>query len=329
MSLSGMTRPVGPRGLCLPVLGMGAAPLGLLFEPVTDGQAEATVAAALGRGIRYFDTAPSYGLGASERRLGAVLGSRDRDGFVVSTKVGTLLRRGGRDHLERASVGLDPGVTAVGDWTGEGIRRSIEDSLERLGLERIDIAYLHDPDEHLDEVRRSAYPALARLRDEGAVAAIGVGTNHADVAARFVRELDLDVVLLARRYTLLDQSAQADFLPACEETGTAVVVAGVMRILLPPARPGADSHYPHVPQEVLGKARRIEDVCRAHGVGLAAAAMRFPLGHPAVATVLVGMRSPEEVTDNVEAFGAEIPPALWDDLRGAGLLDPSIPQPPG
>lgn len=309
----------------LPALGLGTAPLGFLYEPVDDEQAANTLAYALEHGVSYLDTAPGYGLGVAETRVGRALRLAP-PGVIVSTKVGRVLTEP-TGPFTPPFAGA-PRLRARFDFSRDGILRSLEDSLRRLGVDRVDVAYLHDPDDHEDEVYRSAYPALARLREEKVVGAIGVGMNQSAMPARLVSRLDLDLVLLAGRYSLLDHSALADLLPACAQHGVGVVVGGVFNsgVL---ADPGPHARYAYRPatDDELRRARAVREVCRRHGVPPGAAAMRFPLGHPAVVSVLVGMRSPAEVAANLAAFDHPVPDDLWAELRAEGLLAPDAPAP--
>ncbi|WP_406516230.1 aldo/keto reductase [Streptomyces sp. NBC_00873] len=307
-------------------LSFGAASIGNLFREVDPAQAAAAVDAAWDEGVRYFDTAPHYGLGLSERRLGAALRHRPRESYVVSTKVGRLLDPLPADPIASYD-GLTEGFAVPAthrrrwDFSADGVRRSIEDSLERLGLDRIDIAYLHDPDDHAEAAFREAYPALEKLRSEGVVGAIGAGMNQTAMLTRFLRDTDVDTVLCAGRYTLLDQSALVELLPEATARGRSVVVGGVFNSgLLADPRPGATYDYAAAPLTLLDRALRIKAVAEGHGVPLRAAALHYPLAHPAVATVLVGTRSPDEIRDAADLLSREIPDALWDELRAEGLL---------
>jgi D-threo-aldose 1-dehydrogenase len=305
-------------------LSLGGAAIGNLFSEVDDETAAATVDAAWAGGIRAFDTAPHYGLGLSERRLGIALAGRPRDEYVISTKVGRLLIPSAAGH------GRDPEGFAVPadhvrvfDFSAEGVRRSLEASLIRLGLDRVDIALIHDPDDHGEQALREAYPALEQLRAEGIVRAIGAGMNQAEMLTRFVTDTDVDVVLMAGRYTLLDQSAAQELLPAALARGVAVVAGGVFNSGLL-AAPGPDTtfDYRRPSAALLARARSMEAVCGQFGVPLRAAAARFPLRHPAVASVLIGARSPAEISDAITLSDLAIPEALWDaldalDSRGA------------
>jgi len=312
-------------------LALGCASIGNLYHPVTDEAALATVEAAWEAGIRTFDTAPHYGLGLSERRLGAALRGRPRDTYTLSTKVGRLLvpdpAGGAGDDLAHGFA-VPATHRRVWDFTADGVRRSLAASLERLGVDRIDVALLHDPDDHAEQALREAYPALERLRAEGVVGAIGVGMNQAALPARFLRETDIDVVLLAGRYTLLDQDGLAELLPEAAARGRSVIIGGVFNSgLLTAPRPGATYDYAPAPPPVLDRALRLLAVSERHGVPLRAAALRFPFGHPAVASVLTGAHSADQVRDTVEQLRHPIPDALWDDLRAERLLAPGVPVP--
>lgn len=310
-------------------LGLGCAPLGNLYEPLRDEEAVEVVREAFAAGIRFFDTAPLYGHGLSERRLGAGLASLPRDEVVVSTKVGRIL------VPDDPSVGSEPTIFAavppvhpVFDFSTEGVHRSLEASLERLGLDRVDVVLVHDPDDHADDALTGAFPALRRWREEGVVGRIGAGMNQAPMLARFVREAGIDCVLLAGRYTLLDQSGLDDLLPLCEQTGVAVLAAGVFNsgLLADPVE-GAPFFYEPAPPDVVQRARDIASVCARHDVPLTAAALQLAVAHPAVSTVLTGVRSVAELRANVADFQRPIPAALWDDLRASNLLPADVPTP--
>ncbi|MFI7294406.1 aldo/keto reductase [Streptomyces sp. NPDC050121] len=314
---------LGRSGVQVTALGLGAAPLANLFSEVTDEQAYDTVTAAWRRGVRYFDTAPHYGLGLSERRLGAALRDLPRAQYTVSTKVGRRLEPVDPPVGDDLANGFAVPAThrRVWDFSADGVRRSLEASLERLGLDRVDIVYLHDPDDHAEQAFREGYPALEKLRSEGVVGAIGAGMNQAEMLTRFVRETDVDVVLCAGRYTLLDQRARAELLPAAVERGVSVVIGGAFNSgLLADPRPGTTYDYAQAPAELLERALRMKAVADRHGVTLRAAALAFCAAHPAVASVLVGARSPAEAEDCAEQFAAPVPAALWEELRDTGLL---------
>lgn len=330
---------LGDTGVEVTRLGLGLAPLGGLYRRVGDEQAYATVERAWDEGLRYFDTAPLYGSGLSERRVGRVLSGKPRAGFTLSTKVGRVLRPSADpapaedgsgaavDH--NSTIWAEAGDTGpVWDFTADGVLRSYADSLDRLGLDRVDVLHVHDPDEHYGQAVAEALPALVRLRDQGRIGAVSVGMNQAEMLADFVRTGHLDSVLLAGRYTLLDQSGLAELLPLASERGVSVIAAGVYNSgLLADPRPGATYDYLPAPEPLLARARAIATVCARYDVPLRAAALQFPLAHPAVATVLVGVRSPEEVADAVLMFGHEIPGQLWRDLRREGLLPEEVPLP--
>jgi D-threo-aldose 1-dehydrogenase len=325
------TRALPKSPLRLTEISLGCAQLGNLYRAITDDQAHATVNAAWEQGIRYFDTAPHYGLGLSERRLGAALAEYPRNEFVVSTKLGRLLEPldPWREHDDG---GFDvPGShQRVWDFSRDGIIRSLEESLERLGLDAIDIVYLHDPDEHQREIYDTAYPALEELREQGVVSAIGAGMNQTQMLTNFARITDMDVFMLAGRYTLLEQPALNELLPICQERGIAIVAAGVFNSgLLSRPTPADDAKYNYLeaPKELLDRARRIAEICERHGTSLPAAALAFPLGHPSVASVCVGARSPEQIVNNVDSYRSGVPNAVWEELKERDLLRPDAPVP--
>ncbi|MFB6849636.1 aldo/keto reductase [Streptomyces sp. NPDC056373] len=327
------TATLGSTGVRVTELSFGAAGIGNLYRPITDEAALATVDAAWDAGIRTFDTAPHYGLGLSERRLGAALRERPRNTYTVSTKVGRLLEpdpQGGKGDDLAHGFAVSDTHRRVWDFSADGVLRSLEASLQRLGLDRVDVALLHDPDDHADQALREAYPALERLRAEGVIGAIGVGMNQCALPARFLRETDIDVVLLAGRYTLLEQEGLAETLPEAAARGRSVIIGGVFNsgLLIAP-EPGAMYDYAPAPQPVLDRALRLKAVAEHHGVPLRSAALHFPHGHPAVASVLTGARSAEEVRDTVAQLRHPVPPALWDELRAEGLLAPDTPTPAG
>lgn len=295
----------------LPGFGMGTAPLGGLFEAVSDEEAAATLKTAAEAGIRYFDTAPRYGHGLAEERLGRLLAPSAGTDPVISTKTGWLLR---------PRPDGSPGEV-ITDWTERGIRESLEASLIRLGRSSVDILYLHDPDDYPDEIRRTAYPAVRKLRDEGLIRAVGFGMNHSGPLASYVAEFEVDVVLIAGRFSLLDHEALTTLLPLCAKTGTAVVVGGVFNTgLLADPSPGAMFNYRPAPAEALERARQCRALCDAYAVPLPAAAIQFPLLHAAVNSVVLGCRSAAEVTANVAAARFPIPDELWQRLARAGFV---------
>jgi D-threo-aldose 1-dehydrogenase len=324
------TRPLGRTKVRITELSFGAAALGNLYTPVSDASARWTVDAAWDAGMRSFDTAPHYGLGLSERRLGDALRAYPREAYTVSTKVGRILEPLDQPDGDDLANGFAVPATHRRRWdfTADGVRRSLEDSLGRLGLDRVDIVYLHDPDDHAEQALDEAYPALEKLRAEGVIGAIGVGMNQAGLPARFVRESDIDVVLLAGRYTLLDQSGLDELLPAARERGVSVVVGGVFNSgILANPHAAATFDYREVPDEILHRAMRMHQVCRRYSVHLRAAALQFPAAHPAVTGILLGPRSAREVRDAVTQAAIPIPTDLWRELKADGLLPESVPVP--
>ena len=331
---------LGRTGLRVTRLGFGAASIGGLYAAVDDGDARRTVERAWQLGIRTFDVAPLYGYGLAERRLGAVLADRPRDDYVLSTKVGRLVRRvdaiastadvdrQALDGREDAFYVRTEPVRMVFDYSADGIRRSIDESLARLGLDRIDIALIHDPDAHWAAAIDEAFPALARLREAGVVRAIGVGMNQSAMLARFAREGDFDVFMLAGRYTLLDQDGLGDLLPLCLERDIAVLAGGVMNSgILADPRPGGRFDYAPAPPAVVDRARRLAATCARHGVPIRAAAAQFPLAHPAVRSLIAGVRRVDHLEEYPELLRRPIPAELWADLRAEGLIDPAAPVP--
>ncbi|MFF3611987.1 aldo/keto reductase [Streptomyces sp. NPDC002580] len=322
---------LGGSGVRVTALSFGAAGIGNLFTEVTDEQAYEAVDAAWANGIRSFDTAPHYGLGLSERRLGAALRDRPRDAYTVSTKAGRLLEpvdAGGDDLADGFAVPATH--RRVWDFSADGVRRSLDASLERLGLDRVDAVYLHDPDDHAEQALREGYPALERLRAQGVVGAIGAGMNQTETLTRFVRETDVDVVLCAGRYTLLDHGALTALLPAARDRGVSVIIGGAFNSgLLADPRPGATYNYAVAPPELLERALYLKAIAERHGTTLRAAALAFPAAHPAVTSVLVGARSAAEVRDCVAGFATPVPSAFWRELREEGLLPAAAPLPAG
>ena len=324
---------VGRTELFAPRVGLGTAVLGNFQQAISDADAIAVIDRALASGVRYIDTAPLYGHGLAEQRVGRAIATTPRAELVVSTKVGRLLREGAPRDDTQYHNGIPfyrdvPAAGPVWDFSYDGIRRSVEESLERTGLDRFDVLLMHDPDNHLAQAGTTAYHALRDLRAEGGVTAIGAGMNRSGPLAELVGTCDLDVVLLAGRYTLLDQSAMADLLPLCESRGVSVVIGGVFNsgILIDPA-PGVSFNYVPADDVTLAKARAIREICGKHDVPLAAAAIQFPLAHPRVSTVLVGPRTIGELETDRSLFDVEIPPQLWTDLRHEGLLDADVPTP--
>jgi D-threo-aldose 1-dehydrogenase len=304
-------------------LGLGCAALGNLYREVTDDQAKETFDAAWDAGVRLYDVAPHYGLGVAERRLGELLTAVPRDDVLVSTKVGRVLEPAadGESAPDTQGFAVSTDLRRVIDFSGDGVARSLEASLSRLNLDRIDVVLLHDPDDHIDQALGEAYPALERLRAEKMVRAIGVGTNRAAVAERFVRDSDIDVVLIAGRWTLLDQSAGESLLPACLERGVDVMVGGVLNSgILGDEQPDESSLYDYRPvqPEVLARAQAIAAACVRQGLSLPHAATAFASRHPAVTAVLVGARSASEVQAAVDAVNDDLDQATLDGLAAIG-----------
>ncbi|MFE7214118.1 aldo/keto reductase [Streptomyces sp. NPDC001698] len=319
---------LGRSGVEVSPLSFGAAGIGNLYRHVGHEEAHEAVAAAWERGIRYFDTAPHYAPSLSERRLGAALRDYDRAHYTVSAKVGRRLEPADSTGDDLANGFAVPAThRRVWDFSADGIRRSLEASMDRLGPDRLDVVYLHDPDDHAERAFREGYPALEKLRSEGVVGAIGAGMNQSAILTRFVRDTDVDVVLCTGRYTLLDQSALADLLPAAAERGTSVVVGGAFNSgLLADPTPASTYDYARTPQEMLDRALRLQAVAGRHGVTLRAAALDFCSAHPAVASVLVGVGSAAEVRDCAEQFAIHVPSAFWRELRETGLLPTQEPS---
>lgn len=325
--------PLGRTALSVTRLGLGTAPLGGLYQPVPEQQAHGAIERARDLGLRFFDTAPVYGYGLAERRLGHVLASGPDDDVVVASKVGRLLRADAPVDLTQYHEGEPifkdtPPVNPVFDFSYDGVMRSLEESLERMGIDRLGVVHIHDPDDHLEEALDGAYRALDRLRSEGTIQAVGAGMNQAEMLAELARRADFDCFLLAGRYTLLDQSGLDELLPLAAERGIAIIAGGVFNsgIL---ADPDGRPTYDYIPADaaLVDRARRIRDVCDQHDVPLKAAAIQFAFGHPAVASVLVGCRSADEVEENVRMYEWSLPAELWDDLRANGLLAEEVPTP--
>jgi D-threo-aldose 1-dehydrogenase len=319
--------PLGRTSLSVTRFGLGTAPLAGLYEAVPEDQGLAVISRAWDAGIRHFDAAPLYGSGLAEVRLGKALRAKPRADFVLATKVGRLLRADAPPEPGQNFKGTPP-VNPVFDFTYDGVMRSVDESLERLQLERIDILHIHDPDDHYGDAIRGAYKALDQLRSEGVIQAVGAGMNQAEMLTRFARDGNFDCFLLAGRYTLLDQVALDELLPTCVEGGIAIIAAGIYNSgILADPKPGARYNYTAAPQPLLDRARRIRQVSDSHGVPLKAAALQFPLGHPAVSCVVVGCRSVDQLDESIRMFEMDIPPVLWKELKAEGLLREDAPTP--
>jgi D-threo-aldose 1-dehydrogenase len=335
-------RKVGKTKLEVTELGLGGAPMGGFRATIPDGAAVALTDAAYEAGVRYFDTSPFYGYGRSELRMGAALREKPRDGYVLSTKIGRILhamKPGEKPPADFRENGL-PGFAPVFDYSYDGVMRSLEHSHLRLGLARIDIVLVHDVDfwtikdraildQRFKTVMDSGFKALDELRRAGVIGAIGVGINEADTSLRFIKAGDFDCMLLAGRYTLLEQGALAEFLPECVKRSVSVILGGPYNsgILTGGVKPGATHDYAAAPANLIEKAQRIETVCKRHDVELGAAALQFPLFRPALCAVIPGALSVAEVKQNSARLGTRIPSDLWSELKREKLLDPAAPTP--
>ena len=331
-------RTLGRTGIEVSALGFGGAPLGDLYAPIDDATAIATVEAALDAGVTLVDTSPLYGRGLSEHRIGTALRRRPRDSIVLSTKVGRVYAAAPRGVTR--TEGYAGGLPHEGryDYSYDGAMRSLEQSMLRLGVASVDVVLVHDVDPWTHggeaparqrEALTGAMRALTDLRAQKVIRAVGIGVNDADVCELYAREADLDCVLLAGRYSLLEQPALDRFLPLAHARGIGVMVGGVFNsgILATGAKPGARYNYREAPPEILERVGVFERVCAAHGVALAHAAIAFVLGHPAVSSVVLGAVAPDEVHRNAEACARRVPPALWRDLKARRLLRDDAPTP--
>ena len=313
---------IGTTGVTVTELGFGAAPIGNLYRAIDDETAFAAVAAAWDGGVRYFDTAPHYGLGLSERRLGEALRGRPRSDYTLSTKVGRLLVPNpaptGSD-LEAGGFAVDDDLVRQRDYSRDGVMRSLESSLERLGVDHVEIVYIHDPEDHMEAAITEAVPALIELREQGVVRAIGAGMNYVEPLRRFVAETDVDVLMVAGRWTLVDRSAE-QLLSESLDAGVAIVAAAPFNSgLLSRARPADDANFDYgpAPADVLAAARACARAAELSGTVLPIAALQFPLRHPAVVSVVAGIRTAAQAESNVSWMEAEVDPQLWDELPAA------------
>lgn len=305
---------VGRAGLKIPLMGLGTAGMSDLYIKVKESEATEMVHYALEHGLNFFDTAPHYGRGLAEDRMGVALEGISRDKFIISTKVGRNYNAEGE---------------WIVDFSRDSILRSIEFSLKRLKVDHVEILHLHDPDQHYHQALTEGFPALAELRSQGVIKAIGAGMNQWKMLVDFAREADFDCFLLAGHYTLLDQDALPEFFPICQEKGIKVFMAGILNtgILATGAIPGAKYRYREASPEIMQKVAKIEVVCRQFNVPLNAAATQFPLGHPAVSALIVGADTPQHIAANIKALSTPIPAEFWQTLRNEGLLDPTVPTP--
>ena len=331
-------RPLGKSGLDVTQLGFGGAPLGDFYARLPESQAIATVDAAYAAGLRLFDTSPLYGHGLSEHRFGHVLRQNPRD-FVLSTKVGRWLKPRPEAEIDRGWFKGGLNFEAVVDYSYDGTMRSIEGSLQRLGLNAVDVLLIHDVDvwthgaegyeRHFRTAMAGAYKALDALRAAGTIRAVGIGVNEIEPSLRFAREGDFDCFLLAGRYTLLEHAALDELLPICARQGIGIMLGGPYNsgILATGAIPDAKYNYFPAPPEIMARVARIEAVCRRHGVPIAAAALQFPLGHPSVSSMIPGAVRPEEIARNITLMGTQIPTDLWAELKYEGLMPVHAPVP--
>ncbi len=320
---------IGKTSLRVTRLGLGGAPLGGLFEDVKSDAAVATIRRALELGINFFDTAPLYGHGKSEMRMGEALRGIPADSRVLATKVGRVLEPVEPGALAKDEFDNPAPFKPVFDFSYEGVMRSFNESLKRLGLDHVEILHIHDPDDDYQAAIEGAYRALDQLRREGRIKAVGAGMNQAEMLARFARAGDFDCFLLAGRYTLIDHTGLQDLLPLCVKKQISIIIGGPYNsgVLASGARAGAKFNYADAPKEVLEKVRRVEEVCGRHAVPMKAAALQFPLAHPAVASVIPGARSVAELEENFRLISHPIPADFWADLRREGIIPAEAPTP--
>jgi D-threo-aldose 1-dehydrogenase len=305
---------IGRTGLKVPLMGLGTAGMSDLYIKVKPAEAVEMVHYALDHGLNFFDTAPHYGRGLAENRLGVALEGVARDRFIISTKVGRLITPDGDEIL---------------DFSRDGIFRSLEASLKRLKVDHVEILHLHDPDQHYHQALTEGFPALAELRSQGVIKAIGAGMNDWKMPLEFAREADFDCFLLAGHYTLLDQDALEQFFPVCQAKGISILMAGILNtgILATGAVPGAKYRYREASPEIMQRVAGIEAVCRQFDVPLNAAATQFPLANPAVTCLIVGADTAGHIGANLTALASPIPPEFWQTLQAKGLLNPDVPVP--
>lgn len=316
-------------GLDVTSIGLGSAPLGGLFSAVSDADAEATLAAGWSAGIRFYDTAPLYGFGLAERRVGGFLRQQKRDSFAISTKVGRLLRPEANSAEDDHYKGV-PALRPQFDFSYDGVMRSVEESLVRLGLDRVDVLLVHDPDDHYDAAVNGAFRALMRLRDGGTVKAIGSGMNQSEMLTRFAEAVPVDCFLLAGRYTLLDQGALDALFPVCAAKNIGILLGGIYNSgILANPHTGAKFNYQDADAALVARALALDALCRKHGTELKAAALQFCMAHPAVTVAVMGARNAAEVADNIAMSERTVPQAFWQELRAKNLVDARAPLPGG
>ncbi|HET9180378.1 MAG TPA: aldo/keto reductase [Terriglobia bacterium] len=320
---------IGKTPLQVTRLGLGGAPLGGLFEDVRGEAAVATIRRALEMGINFFDTAPLYGHGKSEKWMGQGLTGIPSGSRVLATKVGRVLEPVEPGTLEKDEFDNPAPFKPVFDFSYDGVMRSFNESLKRLQVDRIDMLHIHDPDNHYDQAITGAYTALDQLRREGKITAVGAGMNQAEMPARFARAGNFDCFLLAGRYTLIDHTGLKDLLPLCVEKKISIIIGGPYNsgILATGAKPGGKFNYADAPPEIMEKVRKVEEVCARHQVPMKAAALQFPLAHPAVVSVIPGARSVAELEENFRLVSHPIPGGFWAELRSKGLLPEEAPVP--
>ena len=317
-------------GLDVTSIGLGSAPLGGLFSAVSDADAEATLAAGWSAGIRFYDTAPLYGFGLAEQRLGAFLRQQKRESYAISTKVGRLLRAPDSATAEDDHYKGAPDLRPQFDFSYDGVMRSVEESLGRLGLDRVDVLLVHDPDDHYDDAVSGAFRALMRLRDDGTVKAIGSGMNQSEMLTRFAEAVPVDCFLLAGRYTLLDQGALNALFPVCVAKNIGILLGGIYNSgILANPHAGAKFNYEDADAALVGRALELDALCRKHGTELKAAALQFCMAHPAVTVAVMGARNAAEVADNIAMSEYAVPQAFWQELRAKNLVDARAPLPGG
>lgn len=332
------TRKFGRVDLDVTAFGFGTAPVGNIFREIDEQTSDAMYQTAWDAGVRFYDTAPMYGHGLAELRTGQSLRWKDRDEYVLSSKVGRLLKPAARGSIDFAPWVNAAPFTSHFDYSYDGTMRSVEDSLQRMALERMDICFIHDIDvftrgkdqpEVFAQAMDGCYKALDKLRSEGVVKAIGVGVNEWEVCYEALKQRDFDCFLLAGRYTLLEQGSLNDFLPLCEARGAAVVVGGGFNsgILATGAKPGAKYNYSPAPQAIMDKVAKIESVCADHSVPLPAAALQFVVAHPAIPSFIAGTRTVDQLKQNLAWFSHPIPAEFWADLKAKGLLREDAPVP--
>lgn len=322
---------LGSTGLDVTRLGLGCAALGGLYGDIPDEQAHAVVQKALDLGLNLFDTAPLYGSGKSEQRVGHVLSQIPRDSFVLCSKVGRVLDPVDPNETDRGQEIYDnpPPFKPVFDFSRDGVLRSFEESLKRLQLDRIDVLHIHDPDDHYEDAIKGAYPAIAELREQGLISGVSAGMNQWEMLADFARAGDFDCFLLAGRYSLLEQEALDELFPLCAEKNIGILAGGTYNsgILAKGAQEGAKYNYGDAPAEIIARAKRLEEVSERHGVDIKAAASQFALAHPVVTAIIPGTRRPERVQENYDLLTVDIPADYWAELKAEKLIKEAAPTP--